>query len=228
MPSRRQNDPRVSRQARATVLQKPRPSSMSAGGTSRVRTPNHMTAAQSTSAGTNPPQLNAVTAGTAIVSLQIGGNDVDFANTILSCGSLSTTTGCLSAINDGLTLARTVLPGRLDQVYAAVRNRAPSARIVVVGYAKLLEPNGNCLNATKRTALNNAAVELNTIIKGRVQAAGANFVYLDAIDAFTGHGACGSSPWINSLSLLNGVGAAHPNLNGHQLGYLPLLNAITG
>jgi hypothetical protein len=92
---------------------------------------------------------------------------------------------------------------------------------------KLVEPNGSCLNSTKRTALNNAAVELNTIIKGRVDAAGANFVYLDGIAQFTGHGACGSSPWLNSLSLLNGVRAAHPNVNGNQLGYLPLLNAIT-
>jgi hypothetical protein len=61
-----------------------------------------------------------------------------------------------------------------------------------------------------------------------VQAAGANFVYIDAIQAFTGHGARGPSPWMNTLSLLNGSAAAHPNLNGHQLGYLPLMNAVTG
>jgi len=30
------------------------------------------------------------------------------------------------------------------------------------------------------------------------------------------------------LSLTEGVQAAHPNLNGNQLGYLPLLNAVTG
>jgi hypothetical protein len=28
--------------------------------------------------------------------------------------------------------------------------------------------------------------------------------------------------------LANGVRAAHPNLNGNQLGYLPLINAVTG
>jgi lysophospholipase L1-like esterase len=189
---------------------------------------SNVTCGGATTADVLSGQLTPLNTNTDLVTLQIGGNDVNFASTILSCGSLSSTTGCLSAIDSGLQLARTTLPGKLDQTYAAVRSRAPNAKIVIVGYAKLLEPNGSCLNSTKRTALNNAAVELNTIIKGRVLAAGANFVFLDAITAFTGHGACGNSPWINSLSLLNGAGAAHPNLNGHQLGYLPLLNAITG
>jgi lysophospholipase L1-like esterase len=173
-------------------------------------------------------QISSVNANTDMVTLQIGGNDVNFSNTVLSCGTFSSNTSCLNAINNGLNLARTVLPGRLDQTYAAVRSRGPNAQIIIVGYPKLVEQNGNCLNSTKRTALNNAAVELNTIIKGRVEAAGANFVYIDAIAAFTGHGACGPSPWLNSLSLLNGSAAAHPNLSGHQLGYLPLLTAITG
>jgi hypothetical protein len=97
----------------------------------------------------------------------------------------------------------------------------------VLGYVRLVEPNGNCLNQTKRTALNNAADQLNTIIKGRVQAAGANFVYIHGIAQFTGHGACGNSPWLHTLSLTEGVMAAHPNLNCNQQGYLPL-NAVTG
>jgi lysophospholipase L1-like esterase len=173
-------------------------------------------------------QVNSVNANTDLVTLQIGGNDVNFANTILSCGGFSSDNTCINAINSGLNLARTTLPGKLDQTYASVRSHGPNARVVVVGYVKLVEPNGNCLSSAKRTALNNAAVELNSIIKGRVQAAGANFVYLDAIAQFTGHGACGNSAWLNSLSLTNGARAAHPNVNGNQLGYLPLLSAITG
>jgi len=173
-------------------------------------------------------QLGPLNAGTDLVTLQIGGNDVNFANTVLACGPLTSTNGCLNSINSGLNLARNTLPGRLDNTYAQVRSRAPNAKIVVLGYVRLVEPNGNCLNRTKRTALNNAADELNTIIKGRVQAAGANFVYIDAIARFTGHGACGNSPWLHTLSLTEGVQAAHPNLNGNQQGYLPLLNAVTG
>ena len=173
-------------------------------------------------------QLGPLNAGTDLVTLQIGGNDVNFANTILSCGPLASTTGCINAINSGLNLARTQLPGKLDNTYAQVRSRAPNAKIVVIGYVRLVEPNGFCLNQTKRTALNSAADELNSIIKGRVQAAGANFVYIDAIAQFTGHGACGNSPWLHTLSLTEGVQAAHPNLNGNQQGYLPLLNAVTG
>jgi lysophospholipase L1-like esterase len=173
-------------------------------------------------------QLSPLNAGTDLVTLQIGGNDVNFATTILACGPLASTAGCITAINSGLNLARTQLPGRLDNTYAQVRSRAPNAKIVVIGYVRLVEPNGDCLSQTKRTALNSAADELNTIIKGRVQAAGANFVYIDAIAQFAGHGACGNSPWLHTLSLTEGVMAAHPNLNGNQFGYLPLLNAVTG
>jgi hypothetical protein len=36
---------------------------------------DNMTASQSTSAGTNPPQLNALSAAAKVVSVQIGGND---------------------------------------------------------------------------------------------------------------------------------------------------------
>ncbi len=44
-----------------------------------------MTAPQSTSAGTNPPQLNALTLDTGIVSLQIGGNDIGFTEILQNC-----------------------------------------------------------------------------------------------------------------------------------------------
>jgi lysophospholipase L1-like esterase len=172
-------------------------------------------------------QLTSLSAGTDLVTLQIGGNDVGFASTVLACGTLGSTTGCLRAIDQGLAKVRNELPAKLDRTYAAVKSRAPNARIVVVGYARLVEPTGTCLNATKRTALNNAADVLTGVLRQRAAAGGAEF--LDATQAFTGHGACGTSPWLNDLSLLaNGARAAHPNATGYRLGYLPLLNALTG
>ena len=40
---------------------------------------------QSTSAGTNPPQFNALSAATKVVSVQIGGNDIGFTEILQNC-----------------------------------------------------------------------------------------------------------------------------------------------
>jgi lysophospholipase L1-like esterase len=153
-------------------------------------------------------QLSSLDAGTDLVTLQIGGNDVNFANTILSCGPSTATATCVNAINSGLNLVRTTLPAKLDRTYAAVHAAAP--------------------NAQKRTALNNAADVLTGVLRDRVAAAGPAFTFVDATQQFLGHGACGPSAWLHTLSLTEGVQAAHPNVNGNQLGYLPILNAVTG
>lgn len=52
-------------------------------------TTDDMTAAQRTSAGTNPPQLDALSDATRVVSLQIGGNDIGFSSIIQGCASAS-------------------------------------------------------------------------------------------------------------------------------------------
>jgi hypothetical protein len=103
--------------------------------------------------------------------------------------------------------------------------RAPNAKIVVLGYVRLVVPNGNCLNQTKRTTVNNGADELTPSSRVGFRRP-ARTSSTSTIAQFTEHGACGSSPWLHTLSLTEGVQAA--NLNGNQLGYLPLLNAVTG
>ncbi|MFT7841796.1 SGNH/GDSL hydrolase family protein [Saccharothrix sp. BKS2] len=170
-------------------------------------------------------QFASLDAGTDLVSLTIGGNDVGFANTMITCVTASDS-ACLNAVDEGVDEANTVLPARLDTTYATIRNRAPNATVVVLGYPRLVEPNGSCLNATKRAALNRGADALHAVISARAAAAGVR--YVDARAHFAGHGACGSSPWINQFSLLRLVESFHPNTTGYRSGYLALLNSVTG
>jgi hypothetical protein len=67
---------------------------------------------------------------------------------------------------------------------------------------------------------------LHTVISGRAAAAGVR--YVDARTRFAGHGACGSSPWINRFSIFRLAESFHPNASGYSQGYLPLLNSVTG
>lgn len=170
-------------------------------------------------------QFASLDAGTDQVTITIGGNDVGFANTMITCVTGSDTS-CVNAVDAGIESARTTLPGRLDATYATIRDRAPNATVIVLGYPRLVEPTGTCMNTTKRAALNRGADALHEVIAGRAAAAGVR--YVDSRAHFAGHGACGRSPWINQFSLFRLAESFHPNATGYSAGYLALLNTVTG
>src|SRR5207302_2787984 len=51
-------------------------------------TTDDMTGSQGVTPGPNPPQFDSVNAATAIVTLQIGGNDIGFSGIAKSCASI--------------------------------------------------------------------------------------------------------------------------------------------
>lgn len=168
------------------------------------------------------PQYLALNQGTDLVTLTIGGNDVGFFEVELICGT-GTDAQCTAAVDRAIASGNTVLPSRLDAVYATIKQRAPQARVIVFGYPRLVEPDGNCLTASKRADLNRGADALNEGIAARVAAAGLEFI--DPRDRFAGHGACGPAPWINAFSVARLIESFHPNRDGYRQGYLALLNA---
>jgi lysophospholipase L1-like esterase len=170
-------------------------------------------------------QVSALRADTTLATITIGGNDAGFADVVSTC-QFGSDSSCASAVNDSRAFATGELPGRLDQTYAAIRGRAPAARLIVLGYPRLFEL-GSCgwlgMDTYKRTILNQAADVLASVISARAAAAGATFV--DARPAFAGHGVCAASPWIKDITGI--VEAFHPNADGYRYGYLPALNAVT-
>src|SRR5215472_6752223 len=49
----------------------------------------NMTKPESVPLGTNPPQDNGLSSSTTLVTLQIGGNDINFINIVINCTTLS-------------------------------------------------------------------------------------------------------------------------------------------
>ncbi|MBN6544458.1 SGNH/GDSL hydrolase family protein, partial [Actinacidiphila bryophytorum] len=100
--------------------------------------------------GTNPPQLDAVTKDTTLVTLQIGGNDIGFGSIIATCAGLSVTDPAGSPCKqhyraggiDQLTVNVVKTAPEVAQVLRAVHRQAPHARVVVVGYPDLLPDDG--------------------------------------------------------------------------------------
>ncbi|MDG4799677.1 SGNH/GDSL hydrolase family protein [Micromonospora sp. WMMD980] len=171
-------------------------------------------------------QVGQLSSTTTLVTITIGGNDAGFADVMTSC-RFGSTSSCESAVAGAKTFATATLPGRLDATYTAIRERAPNARLVVLGYPRLFET-GFCglfaMSSYKRTILNQAADVLNGVTAGRAGAAGATFV--DARPYFTGHGVCAADPWIRDVSGV--IEAYHPNANGYRYGYLAALTAAIG
>jgi hypothetical protein len=174
-------------------------------------------------------QAASVTSDTALVTVSIGGNDAGFTDVMITCNTSSDST-CVSRNNDAQNFARTTLPARLDSAYNAIRSRAPSATVIVVGYPHLYRIGGSCilgLSDTKRAAINQSADVLAQVVSARAAAHG--FRFLDGRSAFAGHEICAARPfWLHSIEITSIDESYHPTADGHNLGYFAALRAITG
>lgn len=183
-----------------------------------------------TTADVTNVQLGALGTDTGFVTITAGGNDTGFADVLTECAKPAWAGNCNAAIDRGLNVANTVLPGRLSALYGAIRSRAPQARVVVAGYPRIF--NGQDCNAltwfspTEEARLNASADLLNSKLAAAARAAG--FAYSSPVAAFVGHAVCDRPEWLNGLSYPVSE-SYHPNRAGHSAGYTPLVStALTG
>jgi hypothetical protein len=170
-------------------------------------------------------QIGAVTANTELVMISIGGNDVGFVDVMTDC-NLGSDSACVARNDEARTFARN-LPGLLDGVYSQIRNRAPNAPVIVMGYPRICELNGACnagLSKTKRAAINGSSDVLAEVISGRAGAAGFRFV--DGHSAFGGHEICADTDWwLHSLTLPIDE-SYYPNAAGQRDGCFAALDGV--
>lgn len=160
-----------------------------------------------------------------LITITIGGNDAGFASTVLGC-QLGSDSACAAKVNAARTDITSTLPAKLDATYAAIKRKAPDARVIVLGYPALFDTSSSScgivgMSLAKRRVLNEGAQVLNQVIAARVAAAG--FTFSDVRDEFAGHGICSSSPYLHGLTVTPPQNSFHPNLNGYTYGYLPAL-----
>ncbi|MFC9280418.1 SGNH/GDSL hydrolase family protein [Streptomyces collinus] len=167
-------------------------------------------------------QLGSLSSSTGLVSITIGGNDAGFSDVMTTCVTSSDST-CLARINTAKAYVDSTLPGKLDAVYNAISAKAPSARVVVIGYPRFYKIGQTCigLSDTKRSAINSAADYLDSAIQKR--ALDHNFVFGDVRTPFTGHEICSGDSWLHSLNWLDIGESYHPTATGQTGGYLPVL-----
>ncbi len=173
-------------------------------------------------------QLGALSDATTQVTITIGGNDAGFVPALRTCIT-DTDAACMVAVQQSEGYVTSVLPGQLDATYAAIRARAPQARLIVLGYPDLFELTPSCdasgLDYYKRGLMNHGADLLNQVVSSRAAAAGATFA--DVRPTFSGHGVCSGSPFINGITSPI-TDSFHPSAAGYASGYLPALLQVTG
>ncbi|MEU4236778.1 SGNH/GDSL hydrolase family protein [Actinoplanes sp. NPDC026619] len=174
-------------------------------------------------------QLAELSSATTLVSITVGGNDVGFSPTLSVC-TAGTDDACRRQVESARAAMAATLPAKLDATYQAIRQKAPAATVVVLGYPRLFDPAVSCpgggLSAVKQNLLNAAADDLNAVVRDRATAAGAAFA--DVRTLFTGHEICTAVTWINNVSATRPSDSYHPNSGGYAQVYLPLLNAAAG
>ncbi|MDQ1039684.1 lysophospholipase L1-like esterase [Streptomyces sp. V3I8] len=171
-------------------------------------------------------QLSPLGSGTGLVSISVGGNDAGFSDVMTTC-VLQSDSACVARVNTAKAYVDSTLPARLDSVYSAISDRAPSAQVVVLGYPRFYQLSGSCLaglSETERAAINGAADHLNSAIAKR--AADHGFTFGDVRPTFTGHEICSGSAWLHSVNWLNIGESYHPTAAGQSGGYLPVLDSV--
>lgn len=172
-------------------------------------------------------QLSALTSATNYVSISVGGNDAGFAEVLTECAQPGWMSNCNGAIDTAQSFINSTLPSRLNTLYAGIRGRSPSARVVVVGYPRIF--NGEDCNAftwfspAEESRLNQTADLLNSRLASAASAAG--FSFANPTSSFVGHAVCDADEWINGLS--NPISESyHPKATGHAGGYTPTVSPL--
>ncbi len=188
-------------------------------------TTDDMTAPQDVTAGQNPPQFNALTTDTQIVTLQIGGNDIGFTSILENCATANPFAHpCRDkyVVNGHDTLADKIAATapKVAAVLQGIHARSPGARVFVVNYAAILPETGSgCwpqvpIAFTDVPYLRSLEKNLNAMLAQQAAANGGRLV--DDYTASIGRDACKSSStrWVEPLVPANAAAPFHPNARG--------------
>ena len=174
------------------------------------------------------PQLDAVKADTQLVTMTIGGNDSGvFIGAILSCGTAGLSTlGQGSPCKDRYgssfedTIDTTTYPA-LVRSLSAVRAKAPSAEVAILGYPWIMPATGGCFTKMPIAKgdvpyVRGIQATLNDAVQRAAAATGATYVDLNT--ASNGHDACQpiGVRWVEPVLQGTNPVIVHPNALGES------------
>ncbi len=169
-----------------------------------------------------PAQLDAVDADTDLVTIGIGGNDSGLTAKV-AYGCFFARSNAPAACRSTLTTVPALLTTtqrNVTETLKAVKARAPKARVLLVGYLRILPGSGMCPAIPVDPDLLKMAAtveaDLDDTLETAAQDAGVDFISLRSMS--TGHDACaGEAAWVNGVTAAEGDGILlHPRASGME------------
>ena len=172
---------------------------------------------------------------TDLISMTAGANDLGFARVLGVC-AFSDEATCRAALSQAESpTALAFLTASLVQTYTTIQVSAPNAKVAVLGYPLLFDPDSPIvlpIPSANQRLMNGATVTLNATIARAVRIADAlprtDIQYMDVTTAFTGHAVNSvTGSWLQ-LSPTNFAADYnfHPNQAGHQAYAAVLLASV--
>jgi lysophospholipase L1-like esterase len=176
----------------------------------------------STAQKDRPPQIDAVTPDTKLVTVTIGGNDVNYTSSNLLCaGESKPEHSCIGneVHPEEIDTALAALPMKLVATFQAIKSKAPKAKIVALPYLRVFPssatpcPPSVTIQPADLQYLVQFGDRMHAIIKDAAKAAKVTFV-----DSYTptGHDACApeAQRWVEGQPPESPALPFHPNANG--------------
>jgi len=190
---------------------------------------DNMTDPQPVSLGTNPAQFDALAPDTDLVTLTISGNDIGFADIIITCAGLSSTdplgNPCQRQATAGgadryaQRIAATA--PKVQRVLEGIRQRSPRATVLLVGYLRILPPAVGCYPVFPIARgdvpyLDGVQQQLTAMLADQASDHGA--VFVDSYAGSLGHDACQlpGAKWVEGTVPTSPAAPVHPNATGMQ------------
>ncbi|MEV0776901.1 SGNH/GDSL hydrolase family protein [Streptomyces sp. NPDC050428] len=180
-----------------------------------------------------PPQSEAVSPGTDVVTVGVGGNTLGFADMLFTClqlgsGSGGVDTPCRDELAHTVPDRLTKVSNDYGEMLTALQERAPHAKIVTVGYPTVIpEDTSKCryddwqqfasITPGDLDWLRKDVLEpLNKVIEKSAGNHDATFVNL--YDSSRQHSVCDSGKWVEGIftRFPDQLAFVHPNAKGHQ------------
>lgn len=152
-------------------------------------------------------QLDALRPETELVTVTIGGNDINYMGQLIALGCDDKTPGWLRAIGgckpktpEEVDAALAKLPQSMQRIAQQVRQRSPKARLVFLTYQTVMPASGSCerLGLTDEEAAGIRPIEQRLAAVTRAAAQSVNAEALDAAALTQGHDTCAPEPWMTS------------------------------
>lgn len=178
------------------------------------------------------PQLKHLGPNTSVVTLTIGGNNVNFGPVLEDCvfnGILGRT--CEQVWGETINAAlRNISTGtknhngrdNLPDLFYSIKQKVPNAKVYVIGYPRFFPKKrytycgtgipSRFFHPSDMIWMNAQIAELNRILERSARKA--RLTYVNMYNAFEGHTLCTSDLWMNKITFPREE-SFHPNVKGH-------------